>query len=92
MTSQAKGLREQLKDPPTEFPSKTLSIETLRSYLTGIMKDAKLEFSGWTHYTWKEGDNSYSMWCTKGLCTGDGGMELYNQQFKNKVKDEYDNT
>lgn len=80
-----KGLREQLKNPPPEFPSETLSIETLRGYLTSIFKDANLEFTGWTHYTWKEDNNSYSMWCTKGLCTGDGGYEMYLKQLKNKT-------
>lgn len=81
------GLREQLKNPPAEFPSKTLSIETLRGYLTDVMKDSKLEFTGWTHYVWGDKDEKYSIWCTKGICTGDGGYE----QIINKIKDEYDN-
>ncbi len=82
MSLDAKGFREQLKNPPIEFPSKTLSIETLRSYLTNIMEDRKLNTYQWTHYEWEEDGNLYSSWCLDGLCTGDGGYEMFLEQLK----------
>lgn len=86
--AQAKGLREQLKNPPSEFPPEPLSIETLKSYLADIMKGRKLNTYQWTHYEWGENGNLYSSWCLGGLCTGDGGYEMYLEQFKNKINDE----
>ena len=83
--------KQRLKIPPLEFPSKTLSVETIKTFLTDIFED-RLKDVGWKHYTWEDSKGAYSMWCTNGLCTGDGGKKQFDESLHQLMKNEINNS
>lgn len=73
------GFRQLINDSNLQG---TISVTGIYNYLISLYKETDRPFNGWTHYTWEEDGQQFSMWCTRGLCTGDKGIELYSQALK----------